>query len=447
MSQLPGLRTVGDLVLLLHVLHKYQRDQLASTQPTSGLLSAMYGEDLGGRMRSRLGVIVHQMCTTWSRQSPELLQVVSAMVQALPTGWLSAAVRALPRTSVLRPGHLAERPMTGPLSCAAVRAVVVRLGWSGVRGPMRVGRVSSKPPPPVLLAHPSMTVKAATRLQLGPVWAAQKACRMQYARDALAEGQASAPCPEVVAAGLAGLEGCMHDLWQLGWENVHKEPLWRLCVNGIRGAGGHDLPRSGPCVCGWEGVVSRAGGTQEERGECSRVAARDWRLHVFWRCPVAQAVIAELRLCLPAHVTVSCADVWLLRFQQDLGSTNPVNRDVWALVCMVAIEAIYHGFRCMWALHTAEQGVALDPTQTRITDFMPPVHAAPTVARSASQRASRSAVAWFWCLLQDFVGLNLIPASWSALPRDHPFLGCATGAGASHLVLNPPPGFVLPIAL
>ena len=101
----------------------------------------------------------------------------------------------------------------------------------------------------------------------------------------------------------------------------------------------------------------------------------------------------------------------------------------------------------MWALHASSQGEVADPTQTRITDFMPVVSAAHGGDLPASQRASRAAVAWFWCLLQDFVGLNLVPPSWMNLPHTHPFIGGNALDGSYALVLNPPPGFVLPNTL
>ena len=45
------------------------------------------------------------------------------------------------------------------------------------------------------------------------------------------------------------------------------------------------------------------------------------------------------------------------------------------------------------------------------------------------------------------VGLNFVPPSWVSLPRTHPFIGGNSQDGPYTLVLNPPPGFVLPNTL
>jgi hypothetical protein len=73
-------------------------------------------------------------------------------------------------------------------------------------------------------------------------------------------------------------------LRQQAWDNERKEILWQLTVNGVCGAGGHDIALPGPCACGW---------ARPSLGPAS-CRARQWCLHHFWGCPVAAAVRKEL---------------------------------------------------------------------------------------------------------------------------------------------------------
>eukprot|EP00955_Chlamydomonas_euryale_P023883 251238-Chlamydomonas_euryale.AAC.1 len=66
-------------------------------------------------------------------------------------------------------------------------------------------------------------------------------------------------------------------MWQrLQWDNCALELLWRLPLNGVAGAGGHNLMPVGACPCGWG---PPADGSQP---------ADIWRSHAFWDCVVAQ---------------------------------------------------------------------------------------------------------------------------------------------------------------
>jgi hypothetical protein len=109
------------------------------------------------------------------------------------------------------------------------------------------------------------------------------------------------------------------------------------------------------------------------------------------------------------------------------------------------------GRRALWAMTKEEEGAAglVDATQTLITDYFPllsPVAAPPA---TALQRAERAAAATFWCILQDVVGLQSMPAGWeAAVSAAHPFVGVvAGGTGAATLKMNLPPGYVLPGSL
>jgi hypothetical protein len=281
-------------------------------------------------------------------------------------------------------------------------------------------------------------VKAATTLQIAAALAEQRHSRDQYVTWALAADAAGAPGRPVVQAAGRSLAAMMDALWRVPWDNERKETLWRLTANGVPGAGGHDISMPGPCPCGWEGP---------DPGAPAQQRAFAWRGHYFWDCPVAKAVVSELAAVLPPAVTLKCAHVWLL----DSPAPSQAIPKVWALACMVAIEAMSFGRKALWALHYEEVGQSpVDGAQTLITDhFQVVVGGRPTV--SIVQRASRRAVAWFWCLLQDFVALQDVPLSWGDVPSSHPFVGVVSCSEGQQVVrrlrLNPPPGLQLPAEL
>lgn len=260
----------------------------------------------------------------------------------------------------------------------------------------------------------------------------------------------------------ARLGGCMRTLWGIPWDNIYKETLWRLTVNGVAGAGGHGIVGSRPCPCGWSswGQAGSPGGRRARSsrrrphaaagpaqeldgvgtlGTQSPLAApvpaeepaRDTpaaiRAHYFWGCPVAAAVVAELQRW-PGLPPLTCADVWLLR------APPGVHSGVWALACMAAVHAMERGRRALWHQALSDhRGEARDPNLVSI--------------------ASKEAVVLFWCLLQDLADLQSVPNGWTALPPDHPFFGVTyeladDGSEAGpRLALRLPMAFTLPADL
>jgi len=146
-------------------------------------------------------------------------------------------------------------------------------------------------------------------------------------------------------------------------------------------------------------------------------AALAARHHSFWACPIAVAVVAELRRW-PGAPPLTCADVWLLR----VPAGAPLNGRVWALVCTAAIAAMDHGRRALW--RGVFGGSAVE-------------------GQALMQVAAKKAVSHFWRLLQDFVLQGPIPDGWAAIPASHPFIGAAPPV----LCLNLPEEFFLPADL
>jgi hypothetical protein len=172
------------------------------------------------------------------------------------------------------------------------------------------------------------------------------------------------------------LLGVLGRLWRVRWENRNKEPFWRLVYDAFPTAARLHLEQ--PCCCG--------------------AAATADRHHHFWACPVAQAVVTAISSAAaaqqPLAAPLSKDSIWLAR------SPAAVHSGVWDVVCLAAIAAMDHGRRRMYAL-------SLGPPPAT------PLHVS----------SSRSAVAYFWERLTDFVALRRVPASWRAsVPLGHPFI-------------------------
>ena len=348
-----------------------------------------------------------------------ILANVAALLSALPPSWVEMA-RSLPAhaSGVVNPALEEE----------AVRLAISRLGWpSPLPSPLLPPPPGRKPPAPICLVDSSFSVRSATAIQLAGDFTEQRSRRLEFTLAALTAGAPPVPpAPATVTAAATGLEASLSTLWGISWDNSYKETLWRLLVNGVSGAGGHDIPHTGPCQCGWAPPAR-----DPARVDDSKHRAYALRLHCFWECPVAQAVVAELQRGLPAREApppLSPADVWLL--QPPAGRT--VHPGIWAFVCMVALHAMELGRRHLWS--AALRATAVGPPAQLVAS------------------ASRVASAWMWCLLQDFVDLHEVPEGWGGKlgTSRHPFIGIARAAGVEAapgdrcLRLNLPIGFALP---
>jgi hypothetical protein len=335
------------------------------------------------------------------------------MFQAIPLPFRTALPLA-PRGGLPGGGFLGvtKGPVDIRATAEAVSIILGRLGWSQVAlmDQIIVGAGGQR-------CYP-LTVKSATDLQLVTTFAAQRAERAAYVDSALSAdpggGGGSALDP---AAALRGFETGLGALWRVPWDNVHKEPLWRLSINGVRNAGGHELCPSHPCPCGFSGLP----------GTPDRDNSFAWRLHHFWHCPVAAAIVEEIRRILPG-TTIKCEHIWLLRPPR-----GDLHSGAWGVVAAAAIAAMHSGRKNLIRLHLHQQQL-VPPGQTLITTYFPVTIGAPPP--SVMQRATRWAVAWFWCLLQDFASIHSdIPKGWGAgPPATHPFL--ATAAPSRRIIVR-----------
>ena len=179
---------------------------------------------------------------------------------------------------------------------------------------------------------------------------------------------------------------------RIPWDNNYKELFWRLLVNGVPAAGGGDICHlNQPCPCSF----------RVDQDMASTLGSMVHRQHVFWDCPVAEAVREEMLRSIPG-VTLSQVHVWCL-----ISPSPLVMTDVWIVVCLAALHAMEQGRRCLW--RCSADGLGDSMTEAKTT-----------------------AVTHFWAVLHDFCQHAHI-ASWQGrrfLSFNHPFLA---------LVLQHPP--------
>jgi hypothetical protein len=234
-----------------------------------------------------------------------------------------------------------------------------------------------------------LTVKGVTAMLMAPVVRQREAAHRAYTAQAFAGSPAPPDAAQQEARAISFMKS-LKTVWRLQWANAYKEPLWRLAVNGVRGAGGHGIVMRAPCVCGY--AVPRA-----------HTDGSIHRQHAFWECPVAAAVREELQRGLGPRVQLQQWNVWLL--QPPWGSAvRPV---VWRVVATAATYAMDRGRAVMWAaLRKGGQPAAAAQT-------------------AGSQRAAGE----FWMALEAFArdfSIDDAPG-WGAVGPDHPFL-CVTAA-------------------
>ena len=448
----PGLHTLRDLAVLIRILSKldqeaytaYHHDKPPDDYPArrAKLFSAIFG----ARPPPFLPKEVDLMFGSWTPARPDnldrpdsetqLRRTVDGMWAAIPAAWCQAVQHAMP-SRLFPPGNLVPSPPDWRDSEAAVCIILSRLGWG--KGRQRVllaggSDSNSGEEDPSALALPALSVRAGTRLLLEPVQAQRRLARTRFVLGAWsAESAADVPAATAETA-LDQLAASMRILWKIPWENERKETFWRLTINGVPAAGGHDIAPSGPCPCGWQ---------SPPQSEDQPHRAMQLQIHTFWSCPVAAAVRASVSSALPPETQFPCSALWLLQAPPGLHS------GAWSVVRAATVEAMDWGRRYLWALarDCEEAEELLDHTQTLITAFFPAADPASTPPATAEdqqatlvRRASHRAVAQLWCFLNDFVAQTDVPDGWQAIAADHPFIGVREEGGRARLQLNLPPG-------
>jgi len=189
----------------------------------------------------------------------------------------------------------------------------------------------------------------------------------------------------------------LRGLWRIPWDNQRKEFFWRFTVDGLPTAARMHMLGE-PCAV------------------CDHLAPG--RRHHYWECPVAEAVVQELRKGLAGFggEPLRCDHVWLAR-----RPSSQLHWGVWVIVCQAALLGMDKGRRLMAASALAAQEQQHQPRS---------LHSLPGPARLLI--VGRVAAATFWDMLADFVGLGLAPASWLAeVHSQHPFLGVQQAADGS----------------
>ena len=350
-------------------------------------------------------------------------QYMQELLSALPQAWVAAAreyeAGMWPMQLDSASQRAARATAQQPLTDQARQLLMDSLVWPDpdyveVHGPVDpdapAGHAAVQPPhaasqhPPPLptgtISATKLTVKQGTLLQLDDIRAVRRARHIEFVQLAVPGGDA--------AANYQRLRQLFQEVWQLKWENRFKSALWQLAVDGIRHP--HNGPMQGrdtapaprrtyTCGCGG--------------GACSR-------LHHFWQCPVAQAVVNEMRLALPGQPQLTREHVWLA-VPPPLAPGSEVHMQVWLVACLAALTAIESGRKYMAQQLFAARARAAVGTRD-IRDFMPGVD-------TPAQRVARAARRQFWANVTNFASKGVHGGGmerWAAaIPPDHPFLGVA----------------------
>ncbi len=443
MAVLPGLRTVADLVALQGAIQRVAArivgllasgaasfHLLRSLMSNAGVRGMLLCVALYGRTPWAMDLApeAQQLLGTWGAAggADRLTCGLQSMLAVTPDAWLHDASRRLQGQDPLRPALPAVVPPAD--SAGAARALAHAIAFRPDPAPRpprapqppaqtrqrRARRQHQPRPKAALLRTDGLTVRSAVQLQ-----------RRQHEQDrqsrvrrfaAAAAATAGIPYSAALPDSFAKTRA---EVWKRRWNNAALEVLWRLPLNGVRGAGGHDIEPAGPCPCGW--VPQR---DPDLEGPSTGDA---WRTHAFWECPVAKAVVAELARGLSADgqsVHVHAAHLWLL------SPPSPhVDLSAWRVICIAALNAMDTARRRMWAAWKDSRPAAA-PDQPLITAFFPSTAPLPRPMGRQAREAATVAVAELYTQLQDFVfAYSDPPAYLGLLGSDHPFIRVVEGPG------------------
>jgi exonuclease III len=256
------------------------------------------------------------------------------LLEALPQGWKRIAEQRVQRqhdSGQFVPGPLEELLEGNGLQPAAFDRVLSRVPTERSRAVecmlvQRLGWRRGERSVPVV----GLTVRAATALQLGPL----RAERRRYVDAFVQEvgGPVGRAGEDARRVWVNNVFVALRELWRLRWDNHFKEVYWRLVLNGL--ATSARLHVAQPC-----GVCGLAHGPH---------GPLHGRLHHFWECPVARAVVAAVQQQLPHAWCVSPLSPHHVLFMHRPPGASPattVHRGVWRVVCLAAVNAMDVGRR------------------------------------------------------------------------------------------------------
>lgn len=217
---------------------------------------------------------------------------------------------------------------------------------------------------------------------------------------------------------LAALRSTLARLWGLRWENEHKEPFWRLALNGFAFFAWHDRTATrAAAVAGAAGTGTscpglglrgrgrgrgrglRSGGGRRGGGAprcpCGALMMHGPREHHFWSCPVARALCEYLQEL--GSIDIGRAHLWLVQ-----PPTNGIKQPVWDVVCLAAVAALEKGRQALYGARRGRCGTA-------------PV--------ACVRRVGCRVIADFASRLWSFAALGARPRGWEVVSGTHVFLG------------------------
>jgi hypothetical protein len=305
-----------------------------------------------------------QVWQYWLRSSPLYVDwqyaqaELAALVNSIPMSWKTAVQSATAAELLLAPSS----------ESVWCEKLAPRLGWRRANGrtvPLK-----------------KATVKLLTELQVATSGQARAAKQSAFL------GMACLNLPPLQQAQRDELLRLLQAAWVLKWDNHRKEVLWRLMLDA--------LP-----------TAERMHHTQEA---CACGVVCPGRLHHYWECPVAQAVVTVLRdqlhMC-GVQVDVYRPHVWLARSPCTL-----VHAGVWLVVALAALLAMDKGRKLLyvWSQRLTQQPL-LSP------------HHILEQHQHHIMLASKLASATFWDMLGDFVGVGDCHPEWEGrVGITHPFL-------------------------
>jgi Reverse transcriptase (RNA-dependent DNA polymerase) len=229
-----------------------------------------------------------------------------------------------------------------------------------------------------------LTVRQASAMLMQPVVAR----RVERWRDFLVEASDVGGIAELDRALVPQLQRLLGKLWKLGWHNERKVIFWRLCVNGLPFSSRFNIGKS--CVCNAVG------------------ADNPGRLHHFWHCDAAQAVIGEMQqgLLQCGNIALERRHVWLMEVPTEVKqryNNSVAVQQMWRVVCLAALNAMSHYFG-------------------QVMSVAPHAREAWQHAQGDGNVGGHIAATRFREMLEEFARVGTPPKAWQrVMPADAPF--------------------------